>query len=248
MLASVLASLTAHARASGSSSPEPFAFFDPASSSWRTSQVSLLPDSDSSWPTWPKRGTTHRGRAFELPTSARLTAASASSSLLPTPSAYESTPTDDYVEEVQEHLTDPHSRLYLPGRKWHAQRTLSRIAPALLPTPTAGDGKAAGSRNLPGSNAHAGVSLTDVVQTGNSTTPRRLLPTPGARDGENSSEQGFRFYEGQGDNPTLLGAARRTTGTLRHSGSPGASTSPLSDDGKHCSPEQLPLLPTSEDG
>lgn len=42
-----------------------------------------------------------------------------------------------------------------------------------------------------------------------------LLPTPMARDGENSSEQGFRQHEGPDANPTLLGAARRVTGTSR---------------------------------
>jgi hypothetical protein len=141
-------------------------------------------------------------------------------SLLPTPSAYESTPTPEYVEELRANMKDPHERLYMPGRKWHAQRTLSRMAPTLLPTPvanpsnpgsggelraalthgpgrrnetgtdtlgrpnagrpskllptpTAGDGKSSGSRNLPGSKAHAGVSLTDAIKTGDSTTPRK---------------------------------------------------------------------------
>jgi hypothetical protein len=47
----------------------------------------------------------------------------------------------------------------------------------LWPTPTAGDGKSAGSRNLEGSKAHPGVSLTDAVQYGNSTTPRWSTPT-----------------------------------------------------------------------
>lgn len=139
----------------------------------------------------------------------------AARTLLPTPSAYESTPTDEFVDEVRANLDDPHSRLYLPGRKWHSQRTLSRMAPLLptpaaadsqrgpdyaaatreetggdsltttvaklLPTPTAGDSRSSGSRNLEGSKAHAGVSLTDVVRTGDSTTPR-MLPTPTARD------------------------------------------------------------------
>jgi hypothetical protein len=51
------------------------------------------------------------------------------------------------------------------------------------PTPTAGDANASGSRNLQGSQAHAGVSLTDAVLTGNSSTSRReltLWPTPSA--------------------------------------------------------------------
>jgi hypothetical protein len=49
--------------------------------------------------------------------------------------------------------------------------------PERVPTATAGDAKSSGSRNLPGSKAHAGVSLTDYVKSGNSTTPRRV-PTP----------------------------------------------------------------------
>lgn len=48
----------------------------------------------------------------------------------------------------------------------------------LLPTPTAGDAASSGSRNLEGSKAHAGVSLTDAIQTGDSRTPRRGDPTP----------------------------------------------------------------------
>mgnify|MGYP003139911806 CR=1 FL=1 len=42
----------------------------------------------------------------------------------------------------------------------------------MWPTPTAGDAKSSGSRNLEGSKAHAGVSLTDAVRTGDSSTPR----------------------------------------------------------------------------
>jgi hypothetical protein len=61
------------------------------------------------------------------------------SSLLPTPNAQESTPTDEYVEEMNAAGIQPGERLYLPGRKWHAQRSLSRVAPSLLPTPAARD-------------------------------------------------------------------------------------------------------------
>jgi hypothetical protein len=51
----------------------------------------------------------------------------------------------------------------------------------MWPTPTAGDAKSSGSRNLPGSKAHTGVSLTDAVKFGNSRTPWRH-PTPTASD------------------------------------------------------------------
>lgn len=50
----------------------------------------------------------------------------------------------------------------------------------MWPTPTAGDAKASGSRNLQGSKAHAGVSLTDAARYGNSNTPR--FATPRASD------------------------------------------------------------------
>lgn len=48
---------------------------------------------------------------------------------------------------------------------------------SLWPTPTAGDAKSSGARNLTGSKAHPGVSLTDAVLTGTSTVSRR---DPGA--------------------------------------------------------------------
>jgi hypothetical protein len=48
------------------------------------------------------------------------------------------------------------------------------------PTPTAGDAKSSGSRNLAGSKAHAGVSLTDFVRFGNSQTAREGQTTGGS--------------------------------------------------------------------
>lgn len=160
----------------GSRMPTPFAFFDRDSSSWRTCQGSLLEDSGEFCTTWPKQGTWDTGFAYEQPTWAPLTGASESSSLLPTPSAYESTPTNEYVEEVQAHLGDPFKRLYLPGRKWHSQRTLSRMVPALLPTPGANDhtgaeGETRDARREAG--ATGGPSLRDLP---------KMLPTPTGRD------------------------------------------------------------------
>lgn len=204
--------------------PDSFAFFDHESCSWRTCQVCLLPDSESSFPIWPKQGMTAAGFAFALPTSGRLTDASAFSSspptddepttLLPTPNAYESTPTDEYVQEMREHLDpeDPNHRLWLPGRRWMAQRTLSRLAPALLgdqeqeaePTSEGPEAAASEARLLPtpvvtdsfGSRrstartedwvSHPGTSLTDAIwetQGRTEDTQGNLLPTPRASDG-----------------------------------------------------------------
>jgi hypothetical protein len=69
-----------------------------------------------------------------------------------------------------------------------------------IPTPTAGDAKASGSRNLEGSKAHAGVSLTDYVKFGNSRTPR-TVPTPSANDYKIASKDGQR--RGQLGDPAM---------------------------------------------
>ncbi len=120
--------------------------------------------------------------------------------MLPTPNAYESTPTSEYVQTMREHLDpeDPNHRLWLPGRKWMAQRTLSRIAPALLaesepepkllPTPVLTDSY--GSRRSTARTedwiSHPGTSLTDAIwetQGRETDTLGNLLPTPRASDG-----------------------------------------------------------------
>jgi hypothetical protein len=74
------------ARVFGTSSPDSFATFDPATSSWRTSQLSLLEDSTSFSGTWPRAGMTRSGIASRLVPLAPLTGGTASGSL-PTPDA-----------------------------------------------------------------------------------------------------------------------------------------------------------------
>ena len=61
------------------------------------------------------------------------------------------------------------------ARARRSRRVRPEPLEALLPTPTAGDADSSGSRNLPGSNAHTGVSLTDAVLFGDSTTPRLTI-------------------------------------------------------------------------
>lgn len=96
--------------------------------------------------------------------------------LLPSPQASESTPTDEFLDEIREAGIEPDHRLYLPGRKWHVQRTLSRIVPTLLPTPGANDatgaeGETRDARREDGTTG--GPSLRDLPH---------LLPTPTGRD------------------------------------------------------------------
>lgn len=97
--------------------------------------------------------------------------------LLPTPSAEESTPTDEYVAEMVAAGIRPDERLYLPGRAWHSQRTLSRIAP-LLPTPNAWDGSRGPDLARANRPDSGGMDLTTTVE--------RLLPTPTAQDSSGS--------------------------------------------------------------
>ena len=63
------------------------AFYDPDSSSWRTSQLSLLWEVPQSLPRLPKWGTTADGALYERPTPGHLTAARDGGALplLPTP-------------------------------------------------------------------------------------------------------------------------------------------------------------------
>ena len=77
---------TESAQACGRTWPASLAKFDPATSSWKTAQPSLLGDLEESSVTWPRSGMTAAGRCWELPTLARRTSATASG-LLPAPTA-----------------------------------------------------------------------------------------------------------------------------------------------------------------
>ncbi|GHH43998.1 hypothetical protein GCM10017774_42690 [Lentzea cavernae] len=108
----------------GPTSPTPFAYYGPDTSSWRTSQPSLFEDIPESQPTWPRSGMTCGGYAYALPTSAHPTAATAGSDTphLPTPTTSDSNGT---------------------GRHGNGALDL-RTTVALLPTPKASDGTKGG--------------------------------------------------------------------------------------------------------
>jgi hypothetical protein len=78
--------LTAHDPASGLKWHASLAKFDPATSSWRTVQPSLLGDLGESSVIWPRSGMTAGGRCWAQPMSARRTSVN-ESGLWPTPSA-----------------------------------------------------------------------------------------------------------------------------------------------------------------
>lgn len=105
-------------------------------------------------------------------------------------------------------------RLYeLPMSARATDGPASSSSPA-LPTPTAGDAASSGSRNLPGSKAHAGVSLTDVFRTGDSTTSRKeiqYLPTPNAQESDPTDDP---------RGPVLVSAQEPAGSRLRGQGGP----------------------------
>ena len=66
----------------GPCSPTAFAWYDPATRSWRTFQATLDSDSEAFNETWPRSGMTRDGIAYQLPPSAPRTYAIAYSSSL----------------------------------------------------------------------------------------------------------------------------------------------------------------------
>ena len=145
---------------SGRPSPPPFAFYDPASHSLRTSQGTFDSDSTPSSPTLPPSGSMRSGalsarRRSALPTPA---AASSSSPLLKTPTA----------------------QLAINGGSQHPEKrkagghgpTLADEVEHLLPTPTA---TPYGNNQSRSPNAAVRPSLNTLAP---------LLPTPRASDGE----------------------------------------------------------------
>jgi hypothetical protein len=158
---------TGNVRVFGASTPDSFANYDPDTSSWRTSQLCLLEDSDAFSGTWPRAGMTRSGTAFRLQPLAPLTGG-IGSGLLPTPQA---TMADkggrgDLLQVVRGN-SSPSGRFKTPT----------------IPTPTAGDSKGAANktagRSDPNSKHHAGTTLTDFI---------RQWPAPTARDHKDTGD------------------------------------------------------------
>lgn len=119
---------------------EPFAWFDPATSSWRTCRPSLLATlGESSSPTWPKSGTWDRGFAYEHPMSEPATDESGCSSLLPTPVAQDDQkqPAEHLRKKVASGAGEVITSLTVLSRQY---ATTGEWSNKLLPTPTSSDG------------------------------------------------------------------------------------------------------------
>lgn len=144
----------------GPTSLTPLAYFDPDTSSWRTSQPSLFEDLTESPPTWPRSGMTSGGRAYALPTWVR--------------------PIDETAGSDTPLLKTPTAQLAVNGGSQHPDKrkagghgpTLADEVEHLLPTPMSADAERT-------STTFAG---------GNPTLIGALLPTPTATEyGNNQS-------------------------------------------------------------
>ena len=113
---------------------EPFAHYDPESSSWRTWQLLLDGQSLASYSeTWPKQGTMRNGRVYEHQTWEHPIDENGSS-LLPTPTAT---------------VIDKDAEVYMQKRNETGRTTPGALEMAvkLLPTPTARDYKGVNGRH-----------------------------------------------------------------------------------------------------
>ena len=135
--------LTESAADCGENTQESFASYDPASSSWRTSQLCLTGEWSEYSETWPRAGMTRNGRAYELPTLAHSTGES-ESGLWPTPDANTSTYSNHYNGFLN-----------------------LREAVKMWPTPRASAAMANGKAGRP----DADCRLEDVVQIGGQLNP-----------------------------------------------------------------------------
>ncbi len=140
---------------SGRTSLRQFAYYDPESSSWKTWPAISLWGLDEYSETWPRRGTTQNGRAYERLTSAQHTDATASSSLLKTPTAQLAT------NGGSQHPDKRKSGGHGP--------TLADEVEHLLPTPTTSEDRGPGPLDGPRNDTLRAQVL--------------LLPTPRATDG-----------------------------------------------------------------
>lgn len=144
----------------GGSTSEPFATYDPDTSSWRTLQLSLLEDLATFSQTWPRAGTTRNGIAYQRQPSAPLTVVTGSS-LWPTPTVVDMGERKT-LEEWDEWTAE------MKGRHGNGNghgRSLSIEARRnMWPTPTTQDasnngGPSQHERNSPPLNAAVGGAL-----------------------------------------------------------------------------------------
>lgn len=223
----------------------PSAYYDPDSSSWRTSGVMFPSDWPTSSETCPPWGMTRAGELYELPTPEPPTDAPASSSprILGTPTASSKVRSPEHsqgrapspVELVQllpTPIADNSRGLAQPGT---AYASLPNAVLDLLPTPTAMD---MGRGRTPEAWDDWRSEMQERHGNGNGhgrsleIEAQRLLPTPTAMDAH-----GSRGYRPDGTPYTATAGVTLTDAALSSSG---AHTAPRSTAGSESSDDQHP--------
>lgn len=160
---------------SGLNCIESYEKLSPGSSFARMLLGSSIWNSTRCWLIWKPQVTPRRSLIFRLRAWVPTTFA-IESGLLPTPTATE------YGTGQNGNPGDGRSQYRGKGMP-----SLSTLARQMIPTPTAGDAKSAGSRNTAHSSANPGLSLTDYVrEDGGRGRENGLWATPSARDWKDS--------------------------------------------------------------
>jgi hypothetical protein len=164
---------TANVADCGPNMREAFANFDRATSSWKTSQLCL----DGEWSefseTSPRAGMTRNGKAFELPTLARLTEGN-ESGFLPTPNVAGGGNPPEILTPHKGHFVRP------SGKKAHF--SLDQYA-KMFPTPSSRDGKDSPGMSQTGPD---GRNRLDQLA-------RVIYATPTADDANNATRESGAF-------------------------------------------------------
>lgn len=181
--------------ACGASTGAFLASFDPASQSWRTSELCGLEDSPEFSQTLPRSGSMRNGTLYLLPPLVRLTSAIASGSLpsgdqLPTPAARDANEAGSDAQTILERRERVKAKgINGNGFGLNLGQWAAVNAPRLIPTPTASLGDSS-SRTIPSPSTarlryqQGKRNLDDWA----SLNEASLLPTPQAEDSRNCSD------------------------------------------------------------
>jgi len=162
--------LMARAAASGQSTPDLLANFDPATSSWRTSQRCLVGGLAEFSEIWPRSGTMRSGTAYQRPPLALATDATVSG-LWATPVAQPAGGTPErFLDRKRESVARGHSMgISLTDLSLQVQAAER----GLWPTPTSQDNDQVAGRGAAAGHKKRGTTLGGAV---------RMWPTPNAGD------------------------------------------------------------------
>ena len=196
--------LTDSAAACGGTWRGSLARFDPATSSWRTAQHSLLEDLGESSVIWPRSGMTANGQCWELPMLGRRISGTGSGLSVPTPTVYDSTGKgtprkDSNLDQGGRHGVSLHHFV----AKW--------------PTPTASQARSEGMIMQLCALVDAGTLTREEAETmaQGSLTPPRMKPWPTPTVCGNYNRKGASATSGDGLATAVLKCATPTASPWR---------------------------------